>query len=108
MRMNTEEGAPKARSGVTGEGEKLIEQWLKAEQAREQAQKSLTNALNNAQQTESNLARWLLPDDAKTGEVISIWFGDSLIQVQCTQTKPNRGVVSIRQSGKSISEARWA
>lgn len=90
---------------VSSDGQRLIRNWMAAasnvecaKQAVNRTECALTNATNE-------LARWLLPDDAKVGEKISVWFGDSLVQVEKTSDNPTDGTVTIRKRGRSLDRA---
>lgn len=100
----------KHETGVVGEGQRLLEQWLHAKDRLRSAERQLNSVECDLRNTETELVRWLLPKEAVEGEKIGIWFGDSLIQVECTgHISPDlpEGKVTIRQAGKTISEALW-
>jgi hypothetical protein len=85
-------------SNVTEEGKHLIERW---EHAKTNAA-DLKRSLNKAECEESNsshaLGKWLMPHDAKLGEVFSVWHGDSLIEVTVTENGPT---LRVRSRGKT-------
>ena len=99
----------KPETGVSGEGENLLKSWLRCIQLVRNAKREVNSAECDEMNSQTALARWLLPKDAKEGEKIAIWFGDSLIQVECTQAGPGLmdGKVTVRQDGKTTREALW-
>lgn len=86
---------------VTKDGEAKIKRWKFA--AQEVA--ALKNRLNKAgcelENSESDLAKWLLPDDARANETFCVWYGDSLVSAR--QENGNASV-SLRTRGKSWDE----
>lgn len=90
-------------SDVTSEGQRLIDAWLKHEECVWLAESELTRAKRNAEETKVSLAKWLLPDDAKFGEKIAIWHGDSLIQVE-VETGDHYHV-TVRKRGRALRAA---
>lgn len=89
---------------VSGDGATKIKNWLGAQQFVERAKSRLNSdecALRNA---ETDLARWMLPEDAQMGEKICVWFGDSLVQVECTSRVPLDGKVTFRTRGRKLYE----
>lgn len=101
---------------VTSEGQRLITNWLRAVEEHKCRQQSVTDAHRDVEETEASLAKWLAPPDAKPGEKIAVWFGDSLIQVEVggVQPKlsegaecgpgPSQTKVTVRTRGKHFSE----
>lgn len=47
------------------------------------------------------LAKWLLPGDAKPGEKIAVWYGDSLVQVEAPHDG-QKPTITVRTRGKSM------
>ena len=89
-------------SDVTRDGEELIKRWMRAVELEETAKRSLNSAETEVLNSRNALSKWLLPDDAKTGEVIAVWYGDSLIEVTVTNGDPK---LRIRSRGKSLMSA---
>lgn len=89
-------------SDLTSEGERLVKNWLGAQQRVSQAEHELNQARCERSNTARELAKWLLPPDAKEGEKIAVWHGDSLIQAEVlSQGCDTR--ITIRKRGKSLS-----
>jgi hypothetical protein len=70
----------------------------------------LDRAKNEVQQKETNLinsqnllSKWLLPEDAKIGEKIAVWYGDSLIQVTVLDGRDPE--ITIRTRGRKLNAA---
>ena len=83
------------------DAEHLINSWLNAIEGEKQAKRGLNKAECDVANTRMALGKWLMPDDAKEGEVFSVWHGDSLIEVtvpppDCTPS------LRIRTRGKSL------
>lgn len=99
----------KPETGVAGEGERLLKSWLRSRERVRNAKREVNSAECDESNNKTALARWLLPKDASVGEKIAIWFGDALVQVECTHAGPGLmdGRVTIRQDGKTIREALW-
>lgn len=98
-------------SEVVSEGKRLIELWLTARNRVENLDMQRSSAACDVLNAEAALAKWLAPDDAKPGEKIAVWFGDSLIQVEIggvvTETGEGPGFVSstrvtIRKRGPKL------
>lgn len=69
-------------NSVTSEGKRLVEAWTNATMRRTRKAEELAVCYINERDTEAALAAWLAPSDIKPGEKISVWYGDSLIQVE--------------------------
>ncbi len=67
---------------VMPEGKHAIERWMRANEHITQLNRQLSTARSEANMAEEALLKWLLPPDAKAGEKIAVWFGDSLIQAE--------------------------
>ena len=94
--------------GPTPEGQRLIEAWLHAGERVRQAQSERNSAECNLANAQNALVRWMLPDDAKTGEQIAVWHGDSLIQVTVPERNGstwNDAKVTVRKRGRSLRVA---
>lgn len=94
------------RSDVSAEGDRLITNWLSATERLRVAKVRATTAEVDVIDTESALARWLLPDDARTGEKIAVWNGDSLIQAEMTTALKADAKVTIRKRGRYLGGQR--
>lgn len=92
---------------VTSDGERLIKAWLGAQESVQRAKSNLNGAECDLSNTQEALAKWLIPEDAKPGEKFSVWFGDSLIQVEIPSPGDHstRKKVTVRKRGRSISLA---
>jgi len=86
-------------SDVTNEGKRLIDAWVSATQALETAKSRVNSASCDVSNTTRALAKWLLPDDAKFGEKIAVWHGDSLIQVELVNDHREH-IITVRTRGK--------
>ncbi len=86
-------------SKVTFVGEELITRWTQATQHVEDLKQSLIMAECAVANANNALGKWLMPCDAKIGEVFSVWHGDSLIEVTVTERDPK---LKIRSRGKSL------
>jgi hypothetical protein len=98
----------KHETGISGDGEQLLRAWLYAKERVRTAERELNSAQCDQSNTQTELVRWLLPRDAKEGEKIAVWFGDSLVQAECTRAicdGLHEGKITIRQEGKTIREA---
>lgn len=87
----------------TSEGMRLIKQWLGAQSLVDRAESELSKRRMDCTEAALLLAGWMLPDDAKPGEKIAIWFHDSLIQVE----KGGDGTpdkITVRFRGRKFGE----
>lgn len=101
-------------SEITSEGIRAISSWMHCNERVTRVRSQLSDALRNLAEAEKNLAEWMLPSDAKPGEKIALWFGDSLIQVEfggVVSGDPNEGAqsvsstkVTVRSRGKHFGE----
>lgn len=98
---------------LTREGENLVRNWLTSQEHVRQQRSALNSAECDEANCHSALAKWLIPEDAKPGEKIAVWFGDSLIQVEVggvPQGETHNGFaqaltstkVTIRKRGKEF------
>ena len=84
---------------VTKKGVELIDRWKATQKEVEAAKRALSRAECDFRNAENELAKWLLPRDAKPGEVFCIWHGRQLIQVENEYRVDDRRVptkISIR------------
>lgn len=81
------------------EGERRVEAWLRAKRDTKRVSIELDNARLAESSAECELAKWLLPDDARSGEKIAVWYGDSLIQVEVASVGIGGG--SVDSSGNT-------
>jgi hypothetical protein len=85
-------------SEATSDGKRLIDAWVGAQERERLAQSELNSARCEVSNSQRALAKWMLPDDAKVGEKIAVWHGDSLIQVE--MLSHGDAVVSVRTRGR--------
>ena len=90
-----------SETDITSEGKRLIEVWLAQGVRVEQAVSELNSARCAQANSERALAKWLMPSDAKAGEKIAVWHGDSLIQVEVKEGNGDH-IVSIRKRGRYL------
>jgi hypothetical protein len=88
----------------TRDGEHFIKAWLGACESEKLAKGELNRAECNTHNTRSDLAKWMVPGDAKPGEKIAIWYGDSLIQVEVAHPGKDHSV-TIRTRGRALHAA---
>ena len=93
-------------SDVTRDGERLIRGWLDAKDRLERTRAAFNSADVDLRNAETELSRWLLPDDAQKGEVIAVWHGDSLVQATANENIAGKwsGQVKLRLQGKHWGE----
>lgn len=87
---------------VTQEGKTLISNWLNALERKRRAGVELTHANAELDGAEQLLGAWIAPPaiKPKPGEVIAIWFGDSL--VQCVVGAQGYHTVEMRFRGVEL------
>jgi hypothetical protein len=99
------------------EGENLVAIFLAAQTELERQKSVLSGAECELRNAESELAKWLMPDDMQPGEKIAVWRGDSLFQVELephTSYPVGDGEpvvsyepkVTVRSRGKHFSDLR--
>jgi hypothetical protein len=87
---------------VTSDGKECINRWKNAVDDIAKARSRLNSCDCELSNAATALARWMLPSDAQVGEKIAVWYGDSLVQVECTQAAPMKdGKITVRSRGKS-------
>lgn len=71
-------------ANITREGLDLVKNWLNAKRRREYVQRTASQAWADENDAAKALANWMAPQviKPKPGEKISIWCGDSLIQLE--------------------------
>ena len=84
----------------TREGEKKIERWQRAIERLRSAKDQVNRAECELTNATNDLGRWLMPDDARIGEPIGVWYGDALI----TATKTRDGGRGLR---KRLGRSRY-
>jgi hypothetical protein len=101
------EAAHKPNNEVTYEGEQKIKRWLAAQEGEQRAKNVLNRAECETVNAHNELAKWMIPSDAKVGEKICVWYGDSLIQVEIEDgSPPGRYIVTVRKRGRSLNLVR--
>lgn len=74
---------------------KLLRRWTSANRGLAEAKHQLNSAECELLNSESELAKFLLPEDACKGESFHIWIGDGLLSV--TRDGDNRHQVEWRK-----------
>ena len=64
---------------VTKDVEALVKRWKSAAEEVRDLKRKLSNAECELSNSETDLAKCLLPGDAKANEKFCVWYGDSLI-----------------------------
>lgn len=83
------------------EQERTTKCWSRAVSQLEAAKSAMIKAECELSNATNALGKWLMPDDAKEGEVFCVWHGDSLIQAE---NKGNsRYAISVRKRGRSLT-----
>lgn len=88
---------------ATRDGQHLIATWLSSQEREKRLRGELNRAECDTSNTARELAKWMMPADAKSGEKICVWHGDSLFQVEVGDTGRDP-VVTVRTRGKHFSE----
>lgn len=93
---------------VTRDGQHHIKAWLASIERYEQTDRERDRARHDKDNCAKALAKWMLPEDAKPGEKICVWYGDSLIQVESPDGGvPSPGqrdpIITIRKRGRALS-----
>lgn len=93
-----------AQDEATPEGRRLIAAWLNASDRVARTNEAYKTALREAAEAEEKLAKWLLPSDAKLGERIGVWHGDSIFTA-CKTMFEGKDVfaVEVRKRGRDFS-----
>jgi hypothetical protein len=81
-----------------------IKRWADAEATLIRHKKQVSASEVELTNANNDLGKFLMPDDAKDGEVFSIWYGDSLITVQKDGGPRLDYKITVRQRGKAIAE----
>lgn len=67
---------------LTRDGRRVVEDWLANQAELEAARRVVMQRETDVASAAVAVAKWLLPDDAKPGEKIAVWYLDSLIQAE--------------------------
>lgn len=86
---------------VTKDGEDCIKRWKFAAQEVADLRRRLNKAECELRNSETALAKWLLPEDAQANELFCVWYGDSLVSAV---HKNGNHSVRLRTRGKSWDE----
>jgi hypothetical protein len=86
---------------VTSAGKRLVERWQAADKGLNAAKSNLSKAECELSNSTRELAKWLMPFDAKINESFSVWYGDSLITAE--KTGDHAYVISVRTRGRSLT-----
>jgi hypothetical protein len=89
-------------SDVTRMGEEKIKRWLHAVKHLVDLDREKNRASCELANAEQDLGKWLVPEDAKPGEVFCVWFGDSLIQATVGSQGLSNIKAAVRKRGKSL------
>lgn len=90
-------------NSITTEGRRLVEAWTNARRRVTQCNLQLADAEKIERETEAALAKWLAPSDAKPGEKIAVWYGDSLIQVEVGGVITGEGALAQHQTSTRVT-----
>lgn len=95
------QAARQAGMRLTVDGEAKAKAWKRAEERLASAKSEVNSAETDLKNMTNEFGRWLMPPDAKVGEAISVWMGDSLVQAEMTD-KNGHGTfrVSLRYRGR--------
>lgn len=85
----------------TADGKRLIDAWMGTEQEIDALKRNLSGAECRRSNAINALGKWMMPEDAKDGEVFCVWYGDSLISVTPRNNKMDFEI-KIRKRGKSL------
>lgn len=90
---------------LTAEGDRLVKEWSLAQKRLERAKSELLSAECALVNTTNALGKWLMPPDAKQEEKFSVWYVDSLIQVEkLGNVTSNDYKVELRYRGREWSK----
>lgn len=90
---------------ITKDGQRVIATWLSCQQREQRLRSELNRAECDTRNAEQEVAKWMLPTDAKPGEKICVWQHDSLFQVEVGNTAhPHDHKVTVRARGKHFSD----
>jgi hypothetical protein len=79
-----------------------VKMWLHTRRNAERLRLQLVDAQNAAEVAEKELAKRLLPMDAKGGEKFCVWFGDTLLVAEAGVMGWANGVVRVRTEGTTL------
>jgi aminopeptidase C len=85
-------------SDLTIKTERLVDAWKHWSDKVEKAKSVLEQTIIEADIAETELARWLIPEDADPGEQFNVWHGSTILCAE--KTMLGKFKVSIRKRGK--------
>ncbi len=88
---------------LTYAGQRVVDTWLEAQKAVASARDQLNRRDTDLLNATAQLGKWLLPSDAKPGEKIAVWHGDSLIQAEVVANRDP--IITVRLRGKHLHAA---
>lgn len=106
---------PRAEEPLIHEGSTLVKNWLGAQERLRRAESEVVSAQVDVANSARDLAKWMLPDDAKPGEKIAMWHGDSLIQIEVPQEQSHSigggsgggggtgSLITVRKRGRALN-----
>lgn len=102
----TDQAVHKPNNEVTNDGEQRIKRWLGAQESEARAKSVLNRLECETKNAHNDLAKWMIPVDAKAGETICVWYGDSLIQVEVVDPGNYDYRITVRKRGRSLNLVR--
>lgn len=79
-----------------------VRAWRFAQRELERLRLQCADAVNIERSAENDLAKLLLPRDAKEGEKFCVWFGDSLLEVEAKDLDSRSNTVRVRTRGTTL------
>jgi len=68
---------------------RLVGKWQVNRTSFERSRRDLNASAAILKEATSNLGSWLVPDDAKTGEIFNIWISGNLLMIKVLVGKNN-------------------
>lgn len=95
--------------GVTKDGEAKIKRWKFATEHIADLKRRLNMAECELHNSKEELAKWLLPDDAKASETFCVWYGDSLLAaIHCLRRNMRTEVTLLSYGHGAKVGTSWA
>ena len=89
---------------TTREGNHKVRRFTAAAKTIERIKRDLTSAETEMTNATNDLGEWLVPDDAKIGEVFHVWFADGIIQAELVGAHDFKVSWRKRPSLKTITD----
>lgn len=85
---------------LTKDGDAKANSWKLAQTTVVRMERDLSAGRIDLREATQSFGRWLMPPDARVGEAICVWMGDTLVRAEMTQQTPPEFKIDLRYKGR--------